>query len=334
MPVKKNLRKSAPRRPAVRRAVREIPVAKAPIKINDVRCKWMTGDRFIIYIYWAIILFFVASTFYILGRSQEFIRHTNPAAATAIADINVADYMISGKAKLLSGDIHGAIDDLSMAIDANPELADAHIYRGEAFMQMSDTGKAMMDFDRAIQINPLGAVAFYDRAILYARVENYTAAFADINSALEAHALGEYDDGILTMAQIYSKRAQFNLWSKNWSAAADDYTTALQNDSADPADFAGRAEAYTVMGAYNAAVDDYMAAIRLISEQIVDAPPGTERETMSRQALVYFERSAALRVQLADLEGARTDLHSAITIAGALGDAEMVQRLQLLVQGI
>ena len=333
MPAKKNPHKSAPRRATARKAVYEIPVAKAPIKINNVRRKWMTSDRFIIYVYWAIILFFVSSTFYILGRGQEFMRQRHPSYATATMNINVDDYMISGKAKLLSGDILGAIDDLSMAIDANPELADAHIYRGEAFMQMSDTGKAMMDFDRAIEINPQSAVASYDRAILYARVENYPAAFADINNALEAHA---WDSGneILTLAQIYSKRAQFNLWSKNWAMAAEDYTTALHNGSNDPSDFAGRAEAYTALGAYSAAVDDYLSAIRMISEQIVDAAPGVRRETMSRQALVYFEKSAALRVQMGDLEGARTDLHSAITIAGALNDVETVQRMQLLVQSI
>ena len=343
MPAKKIVRKSAPksisRKPVKKDARTEIPVAAAPIKINRVKTPWFSMERMTIYTYWFIILFFVGATFYILGRGQEFFSKPHNANNVEVVDVsapttaNPGDYLTSGKSKLLSGDASGAIYDLSAAINANPDSAEAFIFRGEAFMQTGDTASAMADFNRAIELSPVSAVAYYDRAILSARAEDYPSAFADINNALSAFEQSQ-SNNILSLSDIYSKRAQFNLWAKNWDAAVADYTAAIANGSDNPANFAGRAEANTALGNYAPATEDYLSAIRLISEQITSAHSVAERETMSRNAMAYFEKSAALRVQLKDLEGARTDLQSATTIANALGDKEQVDRLQALAQGI
>ncbi|MCL2331262.1 MAG: tetratricopeptide repeat protein [Proteobacteria bacterium] len=343
MPSKKIVRKSAPK-PMPRKAVKkdartEIPAAGAPIKINRVKTPWFSMERMTIYTYWFIILFFVGATFYILGRGQEFFSKPQNANNVEVVDVSAPvqaaanDYLTSGKGKLLSGDASGAIYDLSAAIKANPHSAEALVFRGEAFMQTGDAASAMADFNRAIELSPVSAVAYYDRAILSARAEDYPSAFADINNALSAFEQSQ-SNNILSLSDIYSKRAQFNLWAKNWDAAVADYTAAIANGSDNPANFAGRAEANTALGNYAPATEDYLSAIRLISEQITSAHSVAERETMSRNAMAYFEKSAALRVQLKDLEGARTDLQSATTIANALGDKEQVDRLQALAQGI
>ena len=342
MPSKKIIRrgKAAPRQ-ARKNTATEMPVVRAPVRISKAKTPWFTAEKFTIYIYWFIILFFVGATFYLLGRGQEFFRKQKGMDNVEVVDVSApnavgvtaSDYLTAGKSKLLSGDATGAIYDLSVAIGANPDFADAYIYRGESFMQMGDIMSAMSDFDRAIELAPDNAVAYYDRAILQARAENFPYAFADINNALLAYE-NNPNNPILSLADIYSKRAQFNLWAKNWSAAVSDYTAAISNVSDNPSDFAGRAEANTALGDYAPATEDYLSAIRLISEQITSVQSGAERETMSRAAMAYFERSAALRLQLGDLEGARTDLQSSITIATALNDTEQVQRLQFLVENI
>lgn len=341
MPAKKAAKKSAPKKVTKKVTPKEIPIKSTAVNTKKTSASWMSAERFTIYIYWFIILFFVAATFYIIGRSQEFMKQAPVAdnveivdiATPGIGDVNAYDYLVVGKSKLLSNDIQGAIYDLSISISADPTIADAYIYRGEAYMQISDNASAINDFDIAISLAPDNAVAYYDRAILQARAENYPAAFADINNAIVAQESGA-NNNILTMADIYSKRAQFNIWSKNWGAAISDYTTAIDLGSVDASDYAARAEAETALGQYDAAAEDYLQAVKLISEQIHAAPSAGEREMMSRMAVTYFEKSAALRIQMSDFEGAKSDLQSAITISGALGDTEQVERLLTLEQSI
>ena len=45
----------------------------------------------------------------------------------------------------------------------------------------------------------------------------------------------------------------------------------------------------------------------------------------------YFEKSAALNLNLKNIDAARTDLESAYTIAVALNDSDSIQRLQGLI---
>jgi hypothetical protein len=52
---------------------------------------------------------------------------------------------------------------------------------------------------------------------------------------------------------------------------------------------------------------------------------------MSSNAMSYFEKSAALNLQLGNMEASRSDLESALTIAAALNDSESVERLQGLI---
>jgi len=55
---------------------------------------------------------------------------------------------------------------------------------------------------------------------------------------------------------------------------------------------------------------------------------------MSRDAMTFFEKSAALNVMANDFTAARTDLESARTIAAALQDVDAVDRLQTLLNGL
>jgi tetratricopeptide (TPR) repeat protein len=288
-----------------------------------------------IYIYWLIILFFVSATFYILGRSHGIL---HPVASTAgnveiteEALMQAGDYLESGKTKLLSGSLDDAIADFTVAIDSDVPSVDAHILRGEAYMQSGNYPRAKEDFDAAVEMDNLSSVAFYDRALLYARLEDYSAALADINSALAARAVRPND--ILQLRDIYAKRGQLNLWLKNWEGAVADYTNSLARPEGvvNPNVYAERAEAYTALNRYAEAVEDYMSAIRVISEQIQGATTAEAREDLSRRALGYFEKSAALNLSSGNTGASRTDLESAYTIAAALNDTETIERLTGLI---
>ena len=287
-----------------------------------------------IYVYWFIILFFIAATFYILGRSHEFLHPTvRNVVITEEALMQPEDYVNSAKEKLVVGNIDEAIAELNTAVDAN---ANSNVYtlRGEAYMQMGDYPKALEDFDSAIEMDGMNAVAFYDRYLLNTRLENYEGAMNDINNALAAQSVKPSD--ILSMRNLYAKRGQLNLWMKNWGGAIADYTNSLAraegNVSANV--YAERAEAYTAMGEYEKAINDYTSAVRVISEQIQALPTQEEREEQSSLAMSYFEKSAALNLNLGKIDAARNDLRSAFEIASALNDEESLSRLENLIKDL
>jgi len=189
---------------------------------------------------------------------------------------------------------------------------------------------AMADFNRSIELDDGNPVAWYDRALTHIRNEDFQAAISDLDTALERNAMRRSD--VLSDRDIHARRGQLHLWTRNFTAAANDYTAAIVASVSDPFadDFAGRAEAYTNLGAFAPAISDYLSAITIISEKIQVAPTTEEREIMSRNAMSYFERSAALNVVTSDFIAARTDLESALTIALALQDADAVSRLRNL----
>lgn len=285
-----------------------------------------------IYVYWFIIIFFIAATFYILGRSH------GVATSDTKTDSNVeiteevllqaSDYFNNGKTKLLSGDTFGAITDLTTAIDSGNADVDTYILRGEAYMQTANYRDALADFNTAIDRDPVNAVAYYDRALLNMRLEDYNTALSDINNALAAQTANPTP--ILQLRDLYAKRGQLNLWLKNWEGAIADYTNSLARPDGvvNPNVYAERAEAYTATGNYAAAINDYGAAIRVISEQIQGATTAAERENQSSNAMTYFEKSAALNLALGDTDAARSDLESAYTIAAALLDDTSMTRIQ------
>lgn len=322
-PVKKNT--------SIKKSTKVRPVASKPTIKNEKTKPCFNPWSLSIYVYWFIILFFIAATFYILGRAHNVQTTPNNVEITEEVLIQSSDFYEAGKTKLLAGDIAGAISDLTSAIELGGASVDTYILRGEAYMQSSDYRAALADFNAALSKDPTNAVAYYDRALLNTRLEDYSAAMNDINNALAANTSNPTP--VLQMRDLYAKRGQLNLWLKNWEGAIADYTNSLarQEGKISPAVYAERAEAYTAVGNYADAINDYASAIRVISEQIQGAPTAAERESLSSRAMQYFEKSAALNLQLGNLDASRSDLESAYTIAVALNDTETVERLQGLI---
>lgn len=314
--------------------LRKIAAVRKP-EIKETCCGAASVWSWSIYFYWFIILFFIAATFYLLGRSHEFL-HPRQHRAYAVQEEVLKqrnDYVDSAKQKLAEGNFEDAIRDLDVAIDAGAS-SDLYTLRGEVYMQMGNYQNALIDFSSAIESDGMNAVAFYDRSLLNTRLEDYDAAFNDINNALAAQSMKPSD--ILNMRDLYAKRGQLNLWLKNWQGAIADYTNSLARaEGSISADvYAERAEAYTAEGEYEKAISDYTSAVRVISEQIQGAPTQEEREVKSNDAMSYFEKSAALNLKLGNVDAARSDLESAFAIAVALSDEETASRIQNLINGL
>jgi len=289
-----------------------------------------------IYIYWFIILFFISATFYILGRSHGLMNPIGNGNITMTEEAlkSQNDYAISGKEKLISGKIDESISDFDAALNTDNPSSDVFIMRGEAYMQIGDYQNAMSDFNDAIRSDQDNASAYYDRAILRTRLEDFSGALGDINSALAASSVKA--DVNLPLRDIYAKRGKLNLWLKNWHGAVADYTNSLSRPEGiiDASVYAERAEAYTALNNYSAAINDYTSAVRVISEQIQGAANREMVEDLSRRAMGYFEKSAALNVRINDMVAAKQDLESAYTIAISLNDEYNTERLQSLISDL
>lgn len=313
------------------------PVSKVEVQSKSTKQPCTNSWSLSIYIYWFIILFFIAATFYILGRSHGSFTNTQTPANVEITEealLQPSDYYESGKTKLLAGNIEEAITDLTVAVDSGNADVNTYILRGEAYMQASDYRNALADFNTAIEKDNVNAVAYYDRALLNTRLEDYASALSDINNALAAQSANP--SPVLQLRDIYAKRGQLNLWLKNWEGAVADYTNSLArpDGTVNPSVYAERAEAYTALNDYANAVNDYSSAIRVISEQIQGATTAEEREVLSSNAMSYFEKSAALNLALGNIDSARSDLVSAYTIASALADTASMDRLQSLINDL
>lgn len=324
------------------------PTTARGVKIKSAEHKASASSwSMSIYVYWFIILFFIAATFYILGRShmrpidkpvegtevvavQPEQTAEEPVATSEEKLLQATDYYALGRDEILAGNLEGAIADLTSAITADANMVDAYILRGEAYMQNGDYRHAMQDFDAAIAIDTTSSVAYYDRALLNTRLEDFGAAMNDINNAIAAYATKEND--ILQLRDMYAKRGQLNLWQKNWEGAIADYTNSLAHPAGtiSPNVYAERAEAYTALGQYANAINDYTSAIRVISEQIQGATTMEQKEDLSMRAMSYFEKSAALNLSSGNTIAANSDLTAAYAIATSLGDSDSVARLKTL----
>jgi len=302
-------------------------------KLNKANAAKTTGSTWStpIYVYWFIILFFIAATFYILGRSHGMLH--NPATLNEEILMQASDYFNSGKEKLEAGDIEGAIADLTAVVDSGAVSGSAYLARGEAYLLLGDTKKAMADFDSAIEHDTTNVLAFYDKALLEMRLEDYDSAMVDINNALAVAATNP--ETTVPLRDLYAKRGQLNLWQKNWDGAIADYTNSLArpDGTVTPSVYAERAEAYTAKGEYAQAIVDYASAMQVINEQLagMDADEG---ERLSHDVMAYTEKTAALYLNLNDKESALTSLQAAYQIAISLNDTETIDRLSILMSDL
>lgn len=318
------------------------------VKIKSAtRARTTSSWSMSIYVYWFIILFFIAATFYILGRSHLVNKDAQKlldgnAERIEVIDsqngeeqlMSATDYYTHGKSEILAGNIDGAIADLNAAIQADSTMVDAYILRGEVYMQTGNYNAAMNDFNTVLAMDAANSIAYYDRALLNMRLEDFSSAMNDINNALATYASNPNE--ILQLRDLYAKRGQLNLWMKNWEGAIADYTNSLARPEGivNPSVYAERAEAYTATGEYAMAINDYTSAIRVISEQIQGTTTMEQKEDLSMRAMNYFEKSAALNLNIGNIASAKSDLESAYAIAASLNDADTTERLQKLIEAL
>jgi tetratricopeptide (TPR) repeat protein len=200
----------------------------------------------------------------------------------------------------LSGKVHEAIDELSKAVEENPDHVVAHTSLGVAYHRLGEDDRALSYYEAALKIDPNYAEAHYFRAnILYNHgnvreaVAGYTIAIGLEPELIEAHQKSSPQDRLTDythspaemyriakpahrilvlnksletnprQANLFKERAAeyYRLW--NYEQAIADYSSslAIQPDDASALHFRG--VAYEQLLQFDRAVEDYQRAVAI-----------------------------------------------------------------------
>ena len=174
----------------------------------------------------------------------------------SVASIKIAvDKNISVGEKIRSQ----ALDDLNRAIQLKPDYSAAYGNRGFVQFMAKDYPASIKDFDRAIELDPTNAQNYIYRSLYWRQVaKDDVRALADLSKAIELNPT----------AHAYMNRANFYRTQKNYSAAIDDLTRAIELETRESLlgyHYYSRGECYQNLQRYDAAISDYTKAIELMA---------------------------------------------------------------------
>src|SRR5687768_12466428 len=87
----------------------------------------------------------------------------------------------AGVSKAKMKNYRESIIDYNLAIENEPDNADAYIQRGNARYELAEFVKALEDYTKAIELNPSSAEAYYRRGNTKAKIQDYKGAVDDYN---------------------------------------------------------------------------------------------------------------------------------------------------------
>jgi predicted Zn finger-like uncharacterized protein len=232
-----------------------------------------------------------------------------------------------GNLRRQQGDLDGAINAFTRAIEMNPRFAAAYCNRGLTRSDKRDFDGAIADATKSIELDPNDPFPFINRA--NARIQKGVdpeASIADASRALELRpgipaALlnlgmardqkGDYDGAIAefdkalellpTFVIAYGQRGQTRMKKKQWDKAEADFTHALKLNPARPDIYQQRGVSRGKQGNREGALADFTAALQLDPHNVS----------------LFYQRGRLL-FESGDLKGAQTNLDQALAIAPEL----------------
>ncbi|MHC4579369.1 MAG: tetratricopeptide repeat protein [Planctomycetota bacterium] len=206
--------------------------------------------------------------------------------ATPFAPDPASAHVQQGLRALRSGDPATARGALDAALELDPDLAMAHLYRAEAHEQQQDYRRALADYGRALALLAKAedlAWPYRDRALLHARLEDPDAAIRDFTASLRLSP----DN----MAAYNGRGSQWYV-KKEYDRAIADFTRAIELAPDDDRNYYNRGLIWRDKQETEEAIADFTAAIRL--------EPGDASAYVQRLALRFVAGRYAEAVADAD----------------------------------
>ena len=227
---------------------------------------------------------------------------TDSNAVTVVDPFTANAYSNRGLARFRKGDIIGAIEDYTQALEIRPGLATAYLNRAAALRAKGDLDAAMKDLDKAISLKKDFFEAFTNRGSIRLDLKDTAGALSDLNRALELNT---------HVAEPYYQRGYVYMALKNFDSAVADFNRALQLSPDMAWAYHGRGTTAMFQGKMLDAINDFNRAIEL-------------NPTI---ALSWFNRGLA-KVFLGDEAEAEKDFAESLRLKPEL-KAEMDRRIDL-----
>jgi tetratricopeptide (TPR) repeat protein len=147
-----------------------------------------------------------------------------------------------------------AIDELTKAIELDPNNAMSYDRRGIAYGEICEYDNAISDFNTAIEIDDTYAGAYNNRALAYYKKDVLGRAIIDYNKAIELSP---------DISVFYSNRGLAHYYSDEYIEAIADFNTAIELGPDDLETYTYRGEACAAIGEFDKAIADFDRAIAL-----------------------------------------------------------------------
>jgi tetratricopeptide (TPR) repeat protein len=156
-------------------------------------------------------------------------------------------------------DYETAIQELTQAIEADPEFAEAYYLRGAVYAEDDQSAEAEADLSQAIALQPDLVEAYYERGRLYLHyIERPEDALADYTAAIELNS---------EFVEAYVERAKYYLWyGDDDEQALADLNRALELAPDLAEAWVLRGEVYFEREEYDLALPDLTHAVELDPE--------------------------------------------------------------------
>jgi tetratricopeptide (TPR) repeat protein len=156
-----------------------------------------------------------------------------------------------GNLRLRLSDPSGALTDYGQSLKLDREQPPVYHARAMAYLQLANDAAAHRDLDMAVRLAPDNPRYHFFRGALHRQCGNHMNALVDLNRAIELR--GDH-------ARSYEERGLTLLANREFKAAAEDFSTALQLErTVDRLQFLGRAQ--LEMGHVRGAVLNFSAAL-------------------------------------------------------------------------
>jgi len=117
-------------------------------------------------------------------RTTRIVTATSTPLPTGVSGA-AAHHFQRGDELFDNGDIPGAIDEYSRALELKPDFAEAYNNRGYAEWKWNENEAALADFSKAIELRPDYGNAFTNRAFVYFDLNDFEHCITDATRAIE-----------------------------------------------------------------------------------------------------------------------------------------------------
>ncbi|MFL7794271.1 MAG: tetratricopeptide repeat protein [Anaerolineae bacterium] len=181
----------------------------------------------------------------------------DPTATPLGENIVDSNYLL-GKEAYEAKDYAQVLILMDLVLEANPNLAPPHWYRGMAYFYLGDYESGLLEMEQALAIDPEYALAYADRGLLYAAMGDLDKAMADWERALELDP---------SLAKVHHNMGAMYFNQGDYYRALEQYGLAVAIDPTRAVSWLNHSGTLMELGRYRDCIDSASRAIELDPEQ-------------------------------------------------------------------